>query len=122
VDLRTGERSLPWGGTSENTEAIWRRAALAIDSTNSRALVVQSRINTLSAVDLDTGDTEVIMDGLYGMDTYFSFSAASVMAAPSGERALLIDDDSYRVVGVDLENGRNWVLSDYRDYDWPRGH
>ena len=115
VDLSTGERTVASGTTTDNNKGTGRAfvnlRAVALDSANKRALVMDSGLDALLAVDLSTGNRTVISDASTGNDDASFDTALEIAVDSAGERALVVDNIEKALLAVNLETGERTVIS-----------
>ena len=122
VDLATGARStLSDNSTPDTTTPFSSPEAITLDDSVSpaRALVVDSGLNAVVAVDFATGARMIISDN-NTPDTTTPFSLPSSISldkSVSPARALVVDSGYRRVVAVDLASGARTIFSDHNTPD-----
>jgi hypothetical protein len=122
VDLNSGDRTMLPLISNETTTAgpvFVSPIAVALDSTNRRALVLElldfidDFLIALATVDLDSGDTTVISDQTIGTGPLF-FSYAPALALDSDQNRVLVVDGKPGLsafLAVDLDNGNRTEIS-----------
>jgi len=117
VDLVTGVRTIVSSGITSNgvnalSEPVFRDPNdLVLDSANNRALVLDSRLDTVVAVDLITGGRTIISDDAFGL---FS-TPESLVLDSTNNRVLIIENFWFKggkVVAVNLSTGLGTIIYD----------
>jgi len=117
VDLSTGERSYisvnwypSWASLKVPTILIYPQD-LVLDSNNNRALVIDSYLDALVAVDLSTGVNTIISNNTTP-DTNNAFSGLSSITLDSdNNRVLVTDAELGSVLAVNLSTGARSVIA-----------
>ncbi len=93
--------------------ANWMRTprAIAIDAAQGRALVMDSILDALLAIDLDTGERTILSSDDVGLGPEFS-EPVSVVVDTAGSRVLVLDENLAAVLAVDVASGNRTVLAD----------
>lgn len=92
-----------------NQQLLASMEAVALDTTNNRALVVDSTIDALVAIDLDTGERTVISGAGIGSGTEFTLPK-DIALDLDNNRVLLIDSGLDVLFSIDLDTGERSIL------------
>ena len=127
-DLSNGSRSiLSDGNDSASGPNFSGPVAITVDTstTPARALVLDSRLNAVIAVDLSNGNRTVLSDAndttnqnlMVGNGPGFSFPTSIIFDSsnPANPRALVADGGLLAIVAVDLTTGDRSIVSDDSD-------
>jgi len=99
--------------TVEFNNLILRKPrAIALDAVNGRALVVDSALGAVVAVDLLAGTHTMLSDAATPNTANPLRTPSSIALDAANNRALVLDDGLKAVVAVDLETGVRTILSD----------
>jgi DNA-binding beta-propeller fold protein YncE len=77
---------------------------IALDSANNRALVVDSSLAAVVAVDLSTGDRTILSDSVTGMGPNFLFPEGITLDS-ANNRILVLDSSLAAVIAVEPISG-----------------
>lgn len=117
VDLATGARTVvSQDGTSAGQDfSVAVGISLErVDADTTRALVIDTGIDELLAVDLANGSRTIISGALHGQGRSLAQPNALVMDAPDGSpgRTLLVDPGHDALLAIDPATGNRTVVSD----------
>jgi hypothetical protein len=116
VDLMTGARTIlsdsSAGMNGGDANPLVFPIAIAVDSANDRALVLDENLQAVVTVDLMTGARTILSDATTP-DTVNPFTRVfNIVVDSANNRALVLDSNLPGVVAVDLASGARTIVSD----------
>jgi hypothetical protein len=109
VDLTNGNRSVLSDNTTGTGTNFSKIKDVSLDSSNNRALIIDTDLDALFAVDLTTGNRTILSDSSNSGPIFLN--PTGIFLDSSNGRALIIDKVKRSLVAVDLDNGNKTVIS-----------
>jgi len=113
VDLTDGTRTILSGpGFPNDVNPLTFPIAIAVDSDNGRALVLDEVLQAVVAVDLVSGARTILSDATTPNDVNMFGRVFDIVVDSDNDRALVLDSGRPGVVAVDLATGARTIVSD----------
>jgi Big-like domain-containing protein len=94
-----------------NRPLLSQLQSMVLDSANNRALVLDSGLDALVAIDLDSGDRSILSDDNTGAGTNL-IAPVAIELDSANNRALVLDNNLDALIAIDLDSGDRSILSD----------
>jgi Bacterial Ig domain/Cadherin domain/PQQ-like domain len=94
-----------------NRPLLSQLESIVLDSANNRALLLDSGLDALVAIDLDSGDRSILSDDNTGAGTNLIIPVAIELDS-ANNRALVVDSSLDALIAIDLASGNRTTLSD----------
>jgi len=94
-----------------NRPLLSQLESIVLDTANNRALLLDSGLDALVAIDLDSGDRSILSDDNTGAGTNLIIPVAIELDS-ANNRALVVDSSLDALIAIDLASGNRTTLSD----------
>ena len=114
IDIDSGARTIlsdASTGTGVNLSLGINDASVALDSANNRVLVTDSGLVAVIAIDLDTGDRNILSNNSAGIGSGTDLQQTTAPITLDSGRALLTDSGLDALVAINLATGDRVILS-----------
>lgn len=112
--MNLGDRSTLSGGGAGSGPDLFSPNAIVLDAAADRLLVADNGLDAVVAVDIGSGDRNIIDDNDFGSGVAYNLSLVEIELDPDSDQVFVYDRD--RILRVGLDSGVRTIVTDDSDF------